>query len=202
MDPTKYAEEEDKSRTHIGLFHCLMFHVLRNDDEDKIKIGDMCHLGHLLGDEFISYYHDYLVLSCHIIAYDAQYRKETNIFDNYIELNSDDYRFLLMPPPDQELFKFKWDRNLMSNYVYGLKLKGKSSKPMDLYYNGLKFEKVCPKQAIHHLLRAYKSGIANAGYQISRIYSDSKDIKRRLQYLNELALNGYRKPHYDLACYF
>lgn len=94
-----YYKESTKS---IDLFHCLMFHVVHNDETEA---GNMSHLGQLLGDEFMSYYFDLMVLYNNSIAIDIELKKGTSMLERYMKLNADDYRFLLMPLPLKKINK-------------------------------------------------------------------------------------------------
>lgn len=182
----KYVSRNDyfyylRSDENIDLFHCLMFHV---SNDNQRQIGDMSHLGQLLGDEYMSYFFDWIVLLGNFVAYDFGLKESTSMVERYLILDSNDYRFLLMPSPLKKHQLFDYCYCSKSDYEKGLELKNKDQE-----------------KALLHFKRAKRSGFDNARYQIGRIYAILND-KRCLKYLNILALNGNKKACFYVAYYF
>lgn len=170
-----------KSRENTGLFHCLMFHILHKRVD---KIGDMSHLGQLLGDKYMSYLFDWTVLYTGLIALDIGLKKKTDMFERYMDFRADDYRFYLLPAPRMKTTKYEFDETLLDDYDKGLKLR-----------------KTDPILALEYFMKAYKSGNLDSKYQIGRIYALSSD-ERCFKCLNEFALSGHKKSSYYLATFF
>lgn len=120
----------NRSLEAIDLFYCHMFHVFNGA---KDKIGETSHVGQLFNKKFISFYFDNQVLFNNFTAYDSELRKHTNVYERYISLDSNGYRFWLVPVPKKNNFSFKCPEILMNNFDYGVKYK-KSDKDKGFKY--------------------------------------------------------------------
>lgn len=166
-----------RSRNNIGLFHCLMHHYFYSNMD---KVGELSHLGQLLGDKLMSYMFDHIVLFGDTIAHNLSLNK-MDMQKRYMDLNVSDYRFFLLPYPDKKSYKCYNDSE---------------------YEKGIEMKEANQEIALQHFIDSYESdNNTRARYQIGRIYSDRKDTKC-FQYLNELALEGHKKSCNSLASFF
>lgn len=176
-----FTSYKKSNQNNIDLFHHLIFQWLHKNNN---KAGELSHLGKLLGDEFMSYFFDWLKSNDVCIAFDIDFLFNGDMIKRYLELDIDDYRFWLMPVPNRRRPKLKIDKNQMNHYYKGVELKNSN-----------------PNEALTYFEQACKSGNIDAKYQIGRIYSLVMD-KRCFMYLNELCLNGHKKSCYYLSLYF
>lgn len=92
-----------RSKLMIDHFHCLMFHWYHGNIEAVRDISNKWKDE----DEFMSYIHDYLILYEQEGRIDQERKKE--LYSQFINLNFNDYRFWLMPPPNRMPKEIKQD---------------------------------------------------------------------------------------------